>query len=213
MTAFADVEEAIELLDKVIRLSFANHWNVHSAVGGKYGELFVAKELWEHQPLIGKERKIRGADVFLARTGKRIEAKWGMLHHEPDDYYFKVRGSVPYWGWGFSKGNQFLRNRFDYCVMLAARRNEAAPQHVFVLTLGEMRKGMGLRVSGEAGKKARSYFIETSDDSHYFEERARSMKSKFGSQLRELAVEESLLDRESHRRRWKQLINLGRLTA
>lgn len=100
MAALADVEEAIELLDKVIRLSFANHWNVHSAVGAKYGELFVTKELWEHQPLIGKERKIRGADVFLARTGKRIEVKWGMLHHEPDDYYFKVRGGHSLLGMG-----------------------------------------------------------------------------------------------------------------
>ena len=136
-----------------------------------------------------------------------------MLHHEPDDYYFKVRGGIPYWGWGFSKGNQFLKDRFDYCVLLAARRDDAAPKHVFVLTLSEMKKGMKPRVSGEAGKKAKSYFIETSDNPHYFEEGAVSMKSKFGTQPRKLGVEESLLNRESHRRRWKELINLGELTA
>lgn len=135
-----DLEIAVKSLEKVICISFSNNWNVHSAIGGKYGELFAACELWKWDPQIGNLRKeIRGlerptsADIVLLGTRKKIEVKWGMLHHKPDDFYFKSRGGVPYWGWGFSSGKQFKDGKdgkFDYCVLLAARKNLASPKHV-----------------------------------------------------------------------------------
>ena len=215
MTAFQDVVEAIGLLERIIRLSFENSWNVHSAVGGKYGELLVAKELWDHEPQMGKKRKALGADIFLSKTQKRIEVKWGMLHWNADDHYFKDRGEIPFWGWGFSAGRQFLKDRFDYCVLLAARKDDATPDggHTFVLTPKEMRREMKSRVSGEGGRKKKTYFIENSDDPNFFEARRRSMKSKFGIELRKLKIEESLLDRDKHAARWAELVKSGELKS
>lgn len=195
-----DLEEAIESLYKAISLSFKNRWNVHSSIGGKYGELFVANALWKHKPVIGKERKWKGCDINLAETEKRIEVKWGMLHYEPDDYYFKTRGKVPYWGWGFGKkGSQFLKNKFDYCIFLAAKKNEAHPKYIFVVKSEEMNgKTMEKRISGEAGKVG-SYFLETSEDKDFFKRRRKKI----------LIVERMLLRRQMHKKRWEELRENG----
>jgi len=75
---------------------------------------------------------------------------------------------VPYWGWGFSLGKQFKEGKFDYCVLLAAHKNEAFSKLIFVLKLQEMNKIMEPRVSGGSGKNMKSYFIETSDGKDFF---------------------------------------------
>jgi len=88
-----DLGTAIKLLERVIRISFSNNWNVHSPIGAKYGELFVANELWKHESKIGNLRKSlrnipkpTSADIVLSKTQNKIEVKWGMLHHQPDDF-------------------------------------------------------------------------------------------------------------------------------
>ena len=208
-----DLKRMEELLQETVEISLSNNWNIHSAVGGKYGEVFVANALWKHGPLIGKERKQLGkelrnpasADVILSKTKKKVEVKWGILHHRVDDYYFNSRGKTPYWGWGFSQGTQFLKDKFDYCVLLAARKDKAIPKYIFVLTLQEMKDGMVPRISGEAGKYKRSYFIETSDEDDFFakREKVRAMSR--------IALEDNLLDRHCHIKRWNKLREQGLL--
>lgn len=208
-----DLKRMEELLRETIEISLLNNWNIHSAVGGKYGEVFVANELRKHGPLIGKERKQLGkevrnptsADVILSRTKTKVEVKWGILHHRVDDYYFNSRGKTPYWGWGFSQGTQFLRDKFDYCVLLAAEKDKAVPKHIFVLTLQEMKDGMVLRVSGEGGKKKKSYFIETSDEDDFFAKREKVCG------IKRITLEDRLLDRRGHIKRWNKLRERGQL--
>jgi len=82
-----DLKRMEELLREATEISLSNNWNIHSAVGGKYGEVFVANALGKHGPLIGNERKhlrkeIRNptsADVILSKTKKKVEVKWGIL--------------------------------------------------------------------------------------------------------------------------------------
>ncbi|HKZ95103.1 MAG TPA: hypothetical protein VJ249_11075 [Candidatus Bathyarchaeia archaeon] len=209
-----DLKKAVNLLRELVCMSFDKQWNIHSAIGSKYGELFVASELREHEPIIGKKRnELKGvsrptsSDIVLYETQKKVEVKWGMLHHRDGDYYFDTRGKIPYWGWGFgSKGSQFKNSKFDYCVLLAATKNDAEPKHIFVLTLQEMKKGMKDRISGEAGKKKKSYFIETSDENNFFD---RRLNTKFG--IQPLEIEKSLLNRSLHKRRWEELKRNGLL--
>ncbi|MEM3389784.1 MAG: hypothetical protein QW491_10300 [Thermoproteota archaeon] len=197
-------------MEKIVHISFANDWNIHSQIGSKYGELFVANELWEHEPKFGNLRKsLKGiekptsSDIVLSKTGKKIEVKWGMLHHRDGDYYFDSRGRIPYWGWGFSKGGQFSKNKFDYCVLLAAHKDEARPKYIFVLKLEEMKKYMKPRVSGEAGKE-KSFFIETSDEKDFLQKRTRI---KPILELERLLME----DRETYLKRWEELKQDGLL--
>src|SRR3989304_4937662 len=115
-----DLKKAVNLLRELVCMSFDKQWNIHSAIGSKYGELFVASELREHEPIIGKKRnELKGvsrptsSDIVLYETQKKVEVKWGMLHHRDGDYYFDTRGKIPYWGWGFgSKGSQFKNSKF-----------------------------------------------------------------------------------------------------
>ena len=202
-----------ELLREAVEISLSNNWNIHSAVGGKYGEVFVANVLWKHDPLIGNERKhlrkeIRNptsADVILSKTKKKVEVKWGILHHRVDDYYFNSRGKTPYWGWGFSQGTQFLKDKFDYCVLLAAEKDKAVPKHIFILTLQEMKDGMTPRISGEGGRKKKSYFIETSDENDFFAKREKV------AAISRIELENNLLDRHGHIKRWNKLRERGQL--
>lgn len=81
-----DLKNAVELLEELIIMPFDKGWNVHSTVGSKYGELFVASQLWNHEPIIGKNRKDfksiprpTSSDIILGKTQMKIEVKWGML--------------------------------------------------------------------------------------------------------------------------------------
>lgn len=205
-----DFKKAAKQLEELIIISFEKKWNIHSALGGKYGELVVASELLKHEPKIGENRKcvkdiIRptSADIVLLKTKKKIkiEVKWGMLHHLEGDQYFDTHGKIPYWGWGFGpQGSQFKKDKFDYCVLLAATQNGAKPRHIFILTSQEMKKSMERRKS-ERGKKG-SYFVQTPEDNTP----KKLTKISLG---RPLEIEKTLLDRMKHRRRWKELKQSG----
>ena len=209
-----DLKKAVKLLEELIRVSFDKGWNVHSVVGSKYGELFVASELWKHEPIFGAKRaevkgikQPRSSDIILFETKKKIEVKWSMLRYRDNDYYYRERGGIPHWGWGFSSGKQFLNNKFDYCVLLAASKDGAFPKHIFVLKLQEMKDGMEKRVSGEAGKFSKSYFLETSDDNDFFKKRSEAKKFP----IEPLEIEKCLLNRSLHKRRWEELKQNGLL--
>ena len=205
-----DLEWVIESLEKIVHISFANDWNIHPQIGSKYGELFVANELWEYEPKFGNLRKTlrdihnpTSSDIVLYKTKKKIEVKWAMLHHRSGEYYFESRGRIPYWGWGFSNGSQFSKDKFDYCVLLAAHKDEARPEHIFVLKLREMKEFMKPRVSGEAGKE-KSFFIETSDERDFLQKRT-GIKPIL--ELEKLLME----DRETYQKRWEELKQNGLL--
>ena len=76
-----DLKRMEELLQETIEVSLSNNWNIHSAVGGKYGEVSVANALWKHGPLIGKERKQLGKEL-------RNPGLWSSLDFDP-------KGDVP----------------------------------------------------------------------------------------------------------------------
>ncbi|MBC7129595.1 hypothetical protein H5T51_00035, partial [Candidatus Bathyarchaeota archaeon] len=93
---FMDIDrlrnEILPCLEQAIIFSFSNNLNLHTAIGGKYAELFVAAELWEHEPkLAGERKKVKdvrnpeSCDIVLDKTKKKLEVKWGMLHYRQDD--------------------------------------------------------------------------------------------------------------------------------
>lgn len=143
MIARENLKEMLECMERLIGYSLSNGLNLHTPVGGKYGEIFVASELWNHDPKLASHRSsVEGiqnpnsCDVVLGSTKKKLEVKLAMLHQ--DDHYSEKCGGVPYWGWGFSNGEQFKDRKFDYCILLAAEKGGAKPVHIFVLKLDEM---------------------------------------------------------------------------
>lgn len=207
-----ELKRALTQMEDLIKFSFRNNLNVHSSIGGKYGELYVAYELLPHGPLLGKHRdeardirNPRSADVFLRKTGKKIEVKWGMLHYQDDDYYFKTRGKTEFWGWGFGeKGSQFKKRKFDFCVLLCAEKDGAKPVHVYVVTPDEMMPHVVPRVSGEGGRKKTSYFLQVSDDPDFFQ--------RLESQTRPIKpceLERLLRDEDKYQDRWLRLKEHG----
>jgi hypothetical protein len=208
-----DLKQVLTNMEDVIKFSFKNNLNLHSSIGGKYGELYVAYELMPHVPLLGKRRdEARGcknpcsADMILKKTGKKVEVKWGALHYTADDYYFRTRGRTEYWGWGFSKGTQFLNDKFDYCVLLCAEKNGAKPVYVYVVTANEMRNHMIKRISGEGGRKKTSYFLEVSDDPEFFHKRQNQ-----NNPIELCKLEKLIRDNLKYRERWKILKKHGKL--
>jgi hypothetical protein len=208
-----DLRKALTNMEDAIKFSFENDLNLHSSIGGKYGELYVAYKLMTHDPLLAKRRNeakgIRNpcsADMILKNTSKKVEVKWGALHHKEFDYYFRTRGRTEYWGWGFSLGTQFLKDKFDYCVLLCAEKNEAKPAHIYVVTTNEMKKHMIDRVSGEAGRKTKSYFLEVSDDPEFFYKRQYQKHP-----IEPCELEKLMRDNPKYRERWKMLKKHGKL--
>jgi len=209
----SELKEILNKMEDIIKFSFRNGLNIHSSIGGKYGELYVAKELMQYEPLLGKRRdeaksveNPRSADIVLKKTAKKIEVKWGALHHEENDYYFRTRGKTEYWGWGFSKGTQFLKDKFDYCVLLCAERNGARPVKVYVVTAEEMRKYVEKRISGEGGKNAYSFFLEVSENPNFFERRRNQKRP-----IKPCKLEFMIRDSQRYEERWDELKKYGRL--
>lgn len=107
-------EEILPSLAKAVRFSLLNNLNMHTSIGGKFAELYVASELWEHSPKFGQQRlntrveNPGSCDIILATTDKKLEVKWAMFHHREDDVFVKRCCGIPFWGWGFSKGKQFI---------------------------------------------------------------------------------------------------------
>ncbi|MEM3539102.1 MAG: hypothetical protein QXM29_04945, partial [Nitrososphaerales archaeon] len=166
-------------------------------------------ELWKHEPKLAGERERikevknpKSCDLVLVKTKKKIEVKWGMLHYSKDDPFVKGSQGIPFWGWNFSSGKQFINNRFDYCILLAAKKDQACPQHVFVIECKEMNKK-------EMGGKRRSgvynegFYIEFSHDKEFYFRR-KWWPNGFSP------LEEKLFkDREKYEKRWSQLKERG----
>jgi len=107
---------------------------------------------------------------------------------------------------GFSAGNQFRKSKFDYCILLAAHKNEARPKHIFILKLDEMtEKSMGgLRRSSVSTRG--SFFIEFSENKDFYHKRKWH---PYGPS----PLEESLLNNSiKHGTRWKELQMKGLIT-
>ena len=204
-------KEILPSLEKVIRFSLLNKLNLHSSIGGKYGELFVVNELWKHDPRIGHSRydvkdikNPASSDICLERTRIRLEIKWAMLHHREQDYFFK-NARFPFWGWGFGMGNQFLKRKFDYCVLLAAKKDDAFPEHIFVVTCDELIKYMGKkRKSGVTTQP--SFYIEYSECQDFFYRRHWQTSGPS-------SIEKKMFCNSNvYRERWKELKTKGHLT-
>lgn len=199
-------------LEKVIRFSILNRLNIHSSIGAKFAELYVASELWEHEPKLGKQRgDVKGiehpasCDIVLARTGRKLEVKWAMFHHDPKDSYLKGSGGIPYWGWGFSSGKQFKDKKFDYCILIAAEEDGAYPKHIFVIRCDEITEDSlgGPRKSAVYTKG--SYYIEFSHNKKFYHKRKWHRKGP--SKLEKDIFE----NREKYEKRWKELKEKGTL--
>ncbi|MEM4204295.1 MAG: hypothetical protein QXS54_09535 [Candidatus Methanomethylicaceae archaeon] len=169
------LEEILGYMDKLIVYSLSHGLNLHTAIGGKYGEVYVSLGLWKYKPNIGSNRgnvegvsNPKSCDIVLDMTKKKLEVKWGMLHY--DDDFAKRCDGIPYWGWGFSKGRQFLDRKFDYCILLAAKEGGAKPDHIFVLKCEEMtNQSMGGKRPSPVNKS--SYYIEFSENRKFYYKR------------------------------------------
>lgn len=205
--------EMLPCLEKLIRFSLLNDLNVHSPLGGKYGELLVVSNLWAHRPKIASQRdavkgvkRPRGCDIVLESTRKRIEVKWAMLHHRPTDWVMKMVDGIPFWGWGFSGGSQFKESKFDYCILLAAHKDNAHPGHIFILKLNEMTEELMGGSRRSAVSSRRSFFIEFSENRDFYYKRKWHPRGPS-------PLEESLFTNGiRHRARWKELKLKGSIT-
>ncbi len=204
---YRELSEYLDKIEDVIKFSIKHNLNVHSYLGGKYGELWVIKELWQHEPKIADERgdvdvkNANSCDVVLAKTRKKIEVKWGR-YHENNKVTKQTKG-ISCWGWGFSQGTQFLKKKFDYCILLAAESMSAKPKHIFVLPGTEMtNESMGGKRNSYVSNKG-SYFIEYSENRDYYYARRWHQGAS--------RVEELLWDGSMHQARWEELVNNGEL--
>lgn len=200
-----DLEDVFGKLRTLIKfsakLSKENAFGLHSIVGGKFGELWVATRLWKHKPLIGDRRdrgvgfgvkRPRSADIVLPITKKKIEVKWGMVQSDK-------KNEGRYWGWKIGK-----KCAFHYCVLLAADEN--GNHRVFVLTKEEA-KSLPPRMS--MGSRFR--FVEIPEEFRNAE--------RFYSQRRlQRNIEPCIIERtltehtRFFERRWKELRDHGELS-
>ncbi|MCW4047343.1 MAG: hypothetical protein NWE99_07255 [Candidatus Bathyarchaeota archaeon] len=199
-------------LEKVIKFSLLNDLNIHTPVGGKFAELLVAADLWKHEPKLGRHRgEIKGVqrpgscDVVLAKTEKKLEVKWAMCHYRQNDPFVKRCDAVPFWGWGFSGGKQFTDKKFHYCILIAAEKDGAYPESIFVVKSEEMTEESmgGLRGSSVYGEG--SFYIEFSRNKDFYYK--RHWHPKGPSPLEK----DIFQNREKYERRWEELKKKGQI--
>ena len=208
----AELRNVLCMLGKAIKFSLLNGLNLHVPIGGKFAELYVASELWKHKPKLGQQRHVvvgvkhpASCDIVLEKTKKKVEVKWSALHHSGNDPFAKRDANIPFWGWGFSTGKQFLDKKFDYCILFAARKDEAYPQHILVIKCEEMTKDSlgGLRSSALYSKG--SFYIEYSHNREFYYRRRWYPKGPS-------PLEEDIFkNRDKYEERWFELKEKGML--
>jgi hypothetical protein len=161
--------------------------------------------------LASKEGKLRKLRIHRAVTlswrkpERKLAVKWAMFHPNPNDPFVKRTGGIPFWGWGFSIGKQFKDKKFDYCVLIAAKKDEAKPKHIFVIKCEEMTyESMGgPRRSGVYTKG--SYYIEFSHNKDFYKNRDwnRNGPSPLENDL--------FKNSEKYEKRWHELKEKGTL--
>ena len=169
------INDILPSLEKVIKFSLVNDLNIHTPVGGKFAELLVAADLWKHEPKLGRHRgnvktvqRPRSCDVVLAKTKKKLEVKWAMCHYRQDDPFVGRCGALPFWGWGFSGGKQFTGKKFDYCILIAAEKDGAYPESIFVVKSEEMTEESMGGLRGSSVYAAGSFYIEFSRNENFY---------------------------------------------
>ncbi|MEN3062214.1 MAG: hypothetical protein ABC595_03815 [Candidatus Methanosuratincola petrocarbonis] len=208
--------DILPCLEKSIKFSFLNGLNIHTPIGGKFAELYVASELWKFEPKLGQQRGSVGVsrpgscDIVLAKTRKKLEVKWAMCHHGQDDPFFN-KCRIPFWGWGFSSGKQFKDKKFDYCILVAAEKDGAYPEHVFVIKSEEMtEETMGGPRS--SGVNSRSFYLEFSHDKNFYDKRPWPKDDKRPEHKKCSPLEKDLFkNREKYEKRWEELKERGTL--
>jgi len=221
-----ELRYVLRKLGEVIRLSLEKGSNLHTTIGGKFAELYVASKLWKQKPKLGQQRpevkevkNPKSCDIVLEATKKKLEVKWSALHH--NDQFAKECDNKPFWGWGFSTGKQFLEKKFDYCILLAAKKNNAYPEHIFVIRCEEMTEDTmgGLRTSALYNKG--SFFIEYSHEKDYHSSRRwgypisehRSKKRSSKEKPEPSPLEKDLSNNpEKYEKRWDELKEKGMLS-
>lgn len=142
----------------------------------------------------------KGATSPEKRARKKVEVKWAVYHFE--DNFTRSTEGIPFWGWGFSMGKQFIERKFDYCVLLAAKRDGAEPSHIFVLRVEEMKEGsMGGKRRSAVYTKG-SYFIEFSENKNFYFKRKWHPKGPS-------EIEKSLFNIDEHIALWGKLKSSG----
>ncbi|MBC7129673.1 hypothetical protein H5T51_00445, partial [Candidatus Bathyarchaeota archaeon] len=103
----------------------------------------------------------------------------------------------------FSSEKQFINKKFDYCILIAAKKDRAYPQHIFVIKCEEM-------TTAEMGNERKSsvytggsFFIEFSYTRDFYFKR-KGWPHGFSP------LEEKLFkSREVYQKRWNQLKKNG----
>jgi hypothetical protein len=204
------LDHILPKLEELIRISLENNLTLHSSLGGKYGEYWVASQLWSYGPRFGGNRSgtkgvknPNSADIVLETGTKKIEVKWGRYWGD-GKIFEKWSNENPCWGWGFSKGRQFKEKRFNYCVLLAAEPKGAYPKYVFVLDIEEMNDESVLQRTSSLG--GTSYYIEYSEDEKFYNKQ-HGRKKVDASPIEKLLFK----NREKYTQRWERLKEKGEL--
>jgi hypothetical protein len=97
----------------------------------QYAEYLVAKKLTDakHDVQILNQRDDKSADIFLTKTGERVEVKSSCF--DDDRWAFA----------SFTDGNQIKRDKFDYCVWLIFdEKNSESPKKTFIFERKELQE-------------------------------------------------------------------------
>lgn len=104
---------------------------VDSKLRSRYAEYLVAYELAKrgYDVQLLNERENINADIYIADKQKRVEVKSGKYDED---------------GWtdaSFGKGNQILKNKFDYCVFVTFdESDESKVNEIFIFTREELKE-------------------------------------------------------------------------
>jgi hypothetical protein len=115
---------------RIILRELAQHGLKDKNIRCQYAEYLVAKTLADkkHDVQILNGRDNTNADIFLPRTGERVEVKSSCF----DDA-----------GWAYASfrdGNQ-IRKKFDYCVwVIFDEKNSEEPKKIFVFTRRQLQE-------------------------------------------------------------------------
>lgn len=106
---------------------------------------------------------------------------------------------------GIFKRETVYRWKINYCILIAAQKDGAYPEHIFVVKCEEMNEKTmgGLRKSGVYTKG--SYYIEFSHDENFYYKRRWHPNGPS-------PLEEDLFkNREKYEKRWSELKRKGEL--
>ena len=147
----------LDHFEEIIKLSVKTGMGISPNIGSKYAEVWVADKLRQFEPQLGKLREKTSADIYLKKIEKGVEVKYSTLKNGR-------------WGWAFGEGTQFLKDKFDFCVLVAARK-DGIPEKSFVIPLNAFKDDNMVKRTGvyPMNRKREKFAIVISEEPKDYE--------------------------------------------